>query len=55
MSNEFAKADMAKILFSEEDIQRRIKELAKELSKDYKDKVPIMIAVLRGAILFFLL
>jgi len=53
MSNEFAKADMAKILFSEEDIQRRIKELAKELSKDYKDKVPIMIAVLRGAILFF--
>jgi len=40
-------------LFTEEDIQTRIKELGKELSEDYKDKFPVLIGVLRGAVLFY--
>ena len=53
MKNIFAENDMAKILFTEEDIQTRIKELGKELSEDYKDKFPVLIGVLRGAVLFY--
>ena len=53
MSKEFASEDMEKILLSEAEIQARVKELAAKLSDDYQGKNPIMIAVLRGAILFF--
>jgi len=53
MNKEFASEDMAKILLTEEEIQARVKELAGQLSDEYRDKNPIMIAVLRGAVLFF--
>ena len=53
MTKAFASEDMAKILLTEEEIQVRVKELAAQLSDDYRGKNPIMIAVLRGAILFF--
>ncbi len=53
MSKTFASEDMAKILLTEEEIQQRVKEMAKQLSDDYRDKNPIMIAILRGAVLFF--
>ncbi|MCW8812991.1 MAG: hypoxanthine phosphoribosyltransferase [Ignavibacteriaceae bacterium] len=39
-------------LFSEEQVQNRIKELALQISADYKSKVPIFIGVLNGSFLF---
>lgn len=37
---------------AEDEIQKRIKELAGQLSKDYKGKVPVFIGVLNGSFLF---
>jgi len=42
-----------KILIPEEEIQKKVKELAARISKDYENKTPILICVLRGAALFF--
>jgi len=41
-----------KLLVSEEDIQKRIKQLAKQITKDYKDKSPIFIGILNGCYVF---
>lgn len=40
------------IFLSEETIQKRIKELAENINKDYKGKQPLFIAVLNGAFMF---
>ncbi|HMN49212.1 MAG TPA: hypoxanthine phosphoribosyltransferase [Ignavibacteriaceae bacterium] len=37
---------------SEETLQKRIKELADQISEDYKNKLPIFIGVLNGAFVF---
>ena len=42
-----------KVLISEEQIQKRIKELAKQISQDYQGKTPLLVCILRGASLFF--
>ena len=42
-----------KVLISEEQIQKRVKELAKQISKDYEGKKPLLVCILRGASLFF--
>lgn len=39
-------------LLSEEEIQKRVKELGKEISRDYRGKVPVFIGVLNGAFIF---
>lgn len=41
------------ILYNEETLQTRISQLAKELEKDYKEKKPIFISILKGSIYFF--
>ncbi len=46
------KEDLAKILIREEDIRKRIKELGEEISRDYNGKKPVLVTVLRGAIVF---
>lgn len=46
--------NIAKILLSEEEIQKRVKELGRQIHEDYKDKDKIvMIGLLKGAIYFF--
>ncbi len=40
------------IYLSEQDIQEKIKELAKQLENDYKDKNPLFIAILNGSFMF---
>ena len=40
------------VLISEEQIARRVRELAKEISADYQGKTVHLICVLKGAILF---
>ena len=37
---------------SEEQIQNRIKELAEQISSEYKSTVPVFIGVLNGSFLF---
>lgn len=39
-------------MISEEQIQTRIKELAKQISQDYKGKLPIFIGILNGSFIF---
>lgn len=44
--------DVEKVLFSEEDIADMVKRLGAQISEDYKDKDLVLIAVLRGAVVF---
>ena len=37
---------------AEDEIQKRVKELAEQISEDYKGKVPVFIGVLNGSFLF---
>ena len=46
------KEDLKEILFTEEEILQRVKELGKQLTKDYKDKTPMLIGVLKGCFVF---
>lgn len=41
-----------RVLISEESIQKRVKEIAAEISRDYEGRVPIMVGVLNGGVLF---
>lgn len=45
--------DIERILITEEQLQTRIQELGQELARDYADKTPIFVGVLKGVILFF--
>lgn len=40
------------LLINQEKLSRKIRQLAKEISRDYSGKVPIFVGVLNGAILF---
>lgn len=44
--------DIEKIIITEEDIRNKIIELGKTLTENYKGKRPIIIGILRGAIIF---
>jgi hypoxanthine phosphoribosyltransferase len=43
---------LAEILIDEKTLQVRIKELAEEINRDYKDKDLLLICILRGGIVF---
>ena len=45
--------DMKEILLTEEQIQEKVKELAKQLSEDYAGKNPVFVGVLKGVVMFF--
>ena len=45
--------DIERIMLSESEIKARVKELAKKLDEDYKDKRPLMVAILKGSVMFF--
>jgi hypoxanthine phosphoribosyltransferase len=40
------------MLIDEERLQRRVDELARDITADYHDKCPILVCVLKGAVLF---
>lgn len=44
--------DIDKVILTEERIQRRVSELGEQLTIDYKDKEPLCIGILKGAIMF---
>ncbi len=43
---------VGRVLINKEQIKKRTKELAKQISKDYKDKNLVCITILRGAFMF---
>jgi len=53
-SKEKARNDARKfeLLYSQDVIARRIKEMGRQISRDYKDKDPVFLGVLKGCILF---
>ena len=46
-------ADIKEILVTEEQIKNRIRELGVELMRDYADKNPIFVGVLKGVVVFY--
>jgi len=44
-------SDITKVLFSEEQIHAKIAELAREIERDYADQPPLLVGVLRGAVM----
>jgi hypoxanthine phosphoribosyltransferase len=45
--------DRFTLYLSEEQIQKRVKELAAQINEDYRGKVPIFIGILNGSFIFF--
>lgn len=45
--------NIEKVLLTEEQIQAKVKEFAAILSKEYADKDPIFVGVLKGVVIFF--
>jgi len=48
-----AENDVLRVLFSEEEIAARVKEMGRELTKLYAGKDPIMVCILKGASFFY--
>ena len=46
------KNDMERVLFSQEQLAEKTKELGKQLTKDYQDKNPLVVGILKGAMPF---
>ena len=45
--------DIQEILLTEEQIKARIRELGEELTREYADKDPVVVGVLKGVVIFF--
>jgi len=43
---------IGKVLISEDDIRQRVAELGAQISRDYKDRQPILVNILKGGIIF---
>ncbi|MBO7217646.1 MAG: hypoxanthine phosphoribosyltransferase [Clostridia bacterium] len=46
------KADISKVLLTEEEIKEIVKKLGKQISEDYKDKNLLLVSVLKGSVMF---
>ena len=44
--------DIEKILYSREDIYRRVSEIGAQISEDFRDKDPVFIGILKGCFIF---
>lgn len=52
MERDFWLDDVQEVLFTEEQIHERVKELARQISQDYQEKIPIIVGVLKGVMCF---
>ena len=44
--------DVIEVLFSESQIKTRVSALAQEIAKDYKDRLLVLVSILRGSVFF---
>jgi hypoxanthine phosphoribosyltransferase len=49
---DWASADLGRIIVSADDVQRRVGELGAEVTKDYSKEPPLLVGVLKGAMMF---
>jgi len=52
MNKSMMDQDILKVLYTEEEIAKRVKEMGAQLYEDLKDKEPLFVSVLRGAFVF---
>lgn len=45
--------NIEKVLLSEDQIQQKVRELARQISADYEGKNPVFVGVLKGVVMFF--
>ena len=45
--------DLDRILVTKEEINRKVKELGKKITADYAGKEPVLVCILKGAVIFF--
>jgi len=45
-------SDIATVLFTEKEIRQRVRELGEEITGDYAGRFPVLVTVLKGAVLF---
>jgi len=45
--------DIQEVLFSEETLQKRVREMGAQIAGDYKGKNPAMVCILKGAVMFY--
>ncbi len=45
--------DLLKVLLTEDEIQRRVKELGSAISRDFAGEEVVMVGILKGAVVFF--
>lgn len=51
MDLEAIKGDIERVIVSEDDLRKRMKELATQITSDYKDRDLLLIGVLKGAVM----
>lgn len=44
--------DLEKILFTEEQLAEKVKEIGKQISEDFKGKNPLLVGILKGSVVF---
>lgn len=47
------KENIERVLLSEEQIQQKVQEMAQVLAREYADKDPVFVGVLKGVVMFF--
>jgi hypoxanthine phosphoribosyltransferase len=45
-------SDIREVLITENDLHSKVKELAEQIARDYRDKDPVLVGVLNGAFVF---
>lgn len=45
--------DIARVLISEEELHRRIREMGRQIAAEYEGKDPVFLGVLKGVVVFF--
>jgi hypoxanthine phosphoribosyltransferase len=46
------KYEVDRVIIPSDEIKKRVKELGEEISRDYKEKNPLLVCILRGAVIF---
>ena len=44
--------DIEQVLYTEEELRRRVKELGRQITADYAGREPMLVSVLRGSYIF---